>query len=530
MRLRGVRLNGKSVLRLGLAAVFGLAAFPNGAAAADCTIQFESKLQRMSGFGGSTAWAGGLADSLITRLFSPTEGCGLSLMRMRIAPNATIGSGEIAIAKKAQALGASMWAAPWSPPAKYKDNNNVNNGGSLLPASYQAWADDLANMAKNLATQGVNLKWISAQNEPNWTAEYESCRYTEAQMVTFVGENLGPALEKAGLKTRVIAPEVINFGGLKSYGDALLANANVLKYLDVLAVHQYGNGPTGSAFPYKLAGEKGKEIWETEHGMDNYAGDETMKGGIPLAQEMHQDIVNGPVSAYHVWWIIPGDGVNGTQSNGLVMRGHVNQRGYVMGNYSRFVRPGSYRITANDNPTASIYVTAYRNDSSGTLAIVAFNTSTTAITQKFVLTGVTVPSVTPWETSDAVKLTAREAVPVSGGGFSASIPGMSVITFVGKYTPSSAIGPGPSEAGDRAAEKPYRDLRLGRNALTAVMGGPGAFTVNVYDMDGARIGSFAGHGAGRFSVPLRAGPAGMYLMKVEAPGRGAFEERVFRAE
>jgi glucuronoarabinoxylan endo-1,4-beta-xylanase len=475
----------RGTTRPGWIAMFGLAVLLSRAEAGDCTIQFATKLQRMSGFGGSTAWAGSLADSLITRLFSPTEGCGLSLMRMRIAPNATIGAGEIAIAKKAQALGASMWAAPWSPPAKYKDNNNVNSGGALLPASYQAWADDLTAMAKNLSAQGVNLKWISAQNEPNWTADYESCRYSEAQMASFVGGYLGPTLEKAGLKTRVIAPEVINFGALKTYADALLNDANALKYLDVIATHQYGSGPTGSAFPYKLAGEKGKEIWETEHGMDNYAGDETMKGGIPLAQEMHQDIVNGPVSAYHVWWIIPGDGVNGTQSNGLVMRGHVNQRGYVMGNYSRFVRPGSYRITATENPTSSIYVTAYSNDSSGTLAIVAFNTSSAAVAQKFVLNGVTVPTVTPWETSDAVKLTAREAVPVSGGGFSWSIPGMSVITFVGKYTPATAIGARAA----RATEKPYRELRMGPNALTAVIGAAGESTMAIYGMDGARIGS-----------------------------------------
>ena len=70
--------------------------------------------------------------------------------------------------------------------------------------------------------------------------------------------------------------------------------------------------------------------------------------------------------------------MNGTASNGLVMRGHVIQRGYVMGNYSRFVRPGSYRVSATDNPSSGIYVTAYRNDSLGQLTIVAINENTTA--------------------------------------------------------------------------------------------------------------------------------------------------------
>lgn len=270
------------------------------ALAADCTVQFNTLQQRMSGFGGSTARKNGLTDSLITRLFSTTQGCGLSLVRMRINGDGTIGSGELAIAKKAYALGASLWAAPWSPPANYKDNNNVNNGGALLTSHYQDWADKLAALAKKMDSQGTPLKWISAQNEPNWTADYESCIYTAAQMTTFVGQYLGPTLEKAGVKTRVIAPEVINFGALKPFGDALLNDANAVKYLDVIATHQYGSGPTGTGWPYKLVADKGKELWETEHGMDNYAGDESMKGGIPLAKEMQLDIVNGPVSAYHV--------------------------------------------------------------------------------------------------------------------------------------------------------------------------------------------------------------------------------------
>src|SRR5690554_4361741 len=189
---------------------------------AECIVAFEETQQHMSGFGGSTAWAGGLDDDLIDELFSPTDGCGLTLVRMRIAPNGTTGRGEIDIAKKAQALGASIWAAPWSPPAEWKDNNSVNNGGSLLPEHYQDWADRLVSYVEDLKAQGVDLRWISAQNEPNWTAEYESCRYTPEELATFVGEYLGPSLERAGLDTRIIAPEVINWGSLKPFGDALL--------------------------------------------------------------------------------------------------------------------------------------------------------------------------------------------------------------------------------------------------------------------------------------------------------------------
>ncbi len=400
--------------------------------AGDCSIETDNLQQRMTGFGGSTAWAGGLADSLINRLFSPTDGCGLTLMRMRIAPNATTGAGEINIAKKAQALGASIWASPWSPPAQFKDNNNVNNGGSLLPEHYQDWADQLVNYVKNLKNQGVNLKWISVQNEPNWTATYESCRYTPQQIVTFIADYLGPSLEKAGLETRIIAPEVINWGSLKPYGDAILNNATALKYCDVIATHSYGDEPRSPNFPYNLIKEKGKELWQTEYGFDQFAGDESMVPGIAIAKQMHGQIVNGPVSAYHTWWIIPADGVNGTASNGLVMRGKVIQRGYVMGNYSRFVRPGSFRVSATSNPSTGVLVTAYRNDSLGQMTIVAINENANPVEQRFVLDGLSVSSFIPWETSDNVKLTARAAVN-AGTSFSYTLPARSVISFVGNY-------------------------------------------------------------------------------------------------
>lgn len=419
--------------------IYGLVFFftvtANKINAGDCTVLFADLQQRMSGFGGSTAWAGGLADSLINDLFSPTEGCGLTLLRMRIAPNGTTGAGEISIAKKAQALGASIWAAPWSPPGEWKDNKSVNNGGALLPSHYQDWADRLVLYVKNLKTQGIDLKWISAQNEPNWTAEYESCRYTPEQIATFIGDYLGPSLEKAGLKTGIIAPEVINWGSLKPYGDAILNNKNAVKYCDVIASHSYGDEPTSSkGYPYELVMEKGKELWETEYGFDQFAGDESMIPGIAMAKQIHGQIVNGPISAYHTWWIIPADGVNGTASNGLVMRGHVIQRGYVMGNYSRFVRPGSYRITANLKSSPGIYVTAYRNDSLGQLTIVAINENNTSTEQKFIFDGISVPTITPWETSDKVKLTARSPV-TAGTSFSWVLPAKSVVSFVGSYEP-----------------------------------------------------------------------------------------------
>jgi O-glycosyl hydrolase len=103
-------------------------------------------------------------DSQADAFFTVDKGIGLSLLRIRIAPNGT--SLELATAKQAIAYSVSVWAAPWSPPAEWKDNHDVNNGGHLLPEHRQDWADRLVSFAKNAAAEGVPLIGLSAQNEP----------------------------------------------------------------------------------------------------------------------------------------------------------------------------------------------------------------------------------------------------------------------------------------------------------------------------------------------------------------------------
>ncbi len=45
-----------------------------------------------------------------------TNGAGLSLFRVRIAPDGATGAGEMAMATAAQSRGARVLATPWSPP------------------------------------------------------------------------------------------------------------------------------------------------------------------------------------------------------------------------------------------------------------------------------------------------------------------------------------------------------------------------------------------------------------------------------
>lgn len=115
----------------------------------DTTINWNEVHQRIDGFGAAAAWtAPNISNTLADTFFSADKGVGLSLVRLRIAPDGT--TLETTTAQRAIARGATVWASAWSPPAAWKTNNDTKNGGSLLPSHYQDWANTLVNFVKNM--------------------------------------------------------------------------------------------------------------------------------------------------------------------------------------------------------------------------------------------------------------------------------------------------------------------------------------------------------------------------------------------
>lgn len=397
---------------------------PPGPAAIDLTVQY----QRIDGFGASSAWtATNLSDTLSDQFFSPDTGIGLSLLRVQIKPDGS--TAELATAKKAAARGAKVWGAPWSPPAEWKSNGMTTNGGSLLDEHRQDWANRLAGFATFMAGQGIPLAAISAQNEPNYTATWDTCRYSPAQMVTFVRDFLGPALAAAGQNVPVMAPETQGWDGFASFADALMADATATGMIGPLAMHYYAGMP----YDYEPAKTAGKVLWETEVSDDkvNKNLDTTMDSGLRLAAMIHDNLVTGGVSAFHYWWLMPSGGGNGalTANNALL------PRAYAMGNWSRFVRPGFVRVSATAVSQGYVYVSAFVDPAGTRVVVVAINQLSDDLSQDFTIAGGTIAQVTPWVTATGKNLIAQSPVSVADGAFTYTLPGHSVTTFVGDVSP-----------------------------------------------------------------------------------------------
>jgi len=398
---------------------------PDSASAENLPVQIDLATQHqvIAGFGASSAWtAGSLTDAEADQFFSPDKGIGLSLLRVRITPNAT--TDELATAKKAAARGVAVWAAPWSPSADLKDNNDTINGGSLIPGMEQTWADRLAGFAKGMADAGVPLAALSAQNEPGFKANWETCIYTADQLAAFIRDNLGPALVAQGLSIPILAPETQNWNSFPKYADAILADPASAGYVAILASHDYGSAPS----LYVPAQTAGKQVWETEVYDATKAVDPGIDSGLRVAQKIHDHLVNAEVSAWHYWWLKPRFDDNSALTG---LDGQLTRRGYVLGNWSRFVRPGFVRVEATPNPQFNVAVTAFADPVSGRLVIVAINRDTVDLEQVFSIPGTVVAAVTPWITSADLALAAAAPVPVSDSTFTVTLPKRSVTTLVG---------------------------------------------------------------------------------------------------
>ncbi|MGN0156007.1 MAG: glycoside hydrolase family 30 beta sandwich domain-containing protein [Lachnospiraceae bacterium] len=90
-------------------------------------------------------------------------------------------------------------ASPWSPPAFMKTNQDMNHGGKLKKEYYLLWAEYVAKYIKSYREEGIPIRYITVQNEPDAAQTWDSCLYSAKEEGEYLKEALAPALQKAGL-------------------------------------------------------------------------------------------------------------------------------------------------------------------------------------------------------------------------------------------------------------------------------------------------------------------------------------------
>jgi glucuronoarabinoxylan endo-1,4-beta-xylanase len=377
-------------------------------------INFGTTYQTIRGFGTSTAWQPVLNSTQANNLFGVGAGqVGLTILRSRIDPSSTTGGSNWATersnAQQAQSINSQVivFATPWTPPAVWKSNGSVDDG-TLNTADYDNFANYLNAFIAYEKAGGVNLYAISVQNEPDFLPSYESCGYSGAQMDAWIAQEGGK------INTKLMMPESDSYNLNES--DPTLNDSNAVGHVSIVAGHNYGVNP----FYYTNAKNKGKDVWMTEvtYTPANGAAQPSISDAIAAAELYHQSMAVAQYNAYVYWW------------TPLLLNGNSpNLDAYALGQYSKFVRPGYVMTGANYNPTSGVYVTSYKGNNN--YVIVAINSNGGSSNITFDISGATVTSVTPYQTSASNQLAQLGAVGVSNDAFTYSLPGQSITTFVG---------------------------------------------------------------------------------------------------
>jgi glucuronoarabinoxylan endo-1,4-beta-xylanase len=385
---------------------------PTNVLEAEVTILAAENNQVIQGFGCATVFAppntSELTNEEFDRLFGSGNGqAGLNFLRIRVASDDAWRAVELNHAKSAIQRGAKVFATPWSPPARMKTNNSIiGTGGKLIADSAAAYAKYLNDFAVYMASNGVPLYAVSAQNEPDWEPGYEGCAWTATEMRDFL-KNHGGLITA----TRLMAPELVNNN--QTYVNTILSDDAAAANLDIVGTHLYGGGIVEN----QLAKNKGKEVWMTEHLDTNI----TYAANLNTAVEIHDCFTKANFSAY-IWWY-------GKRFYGLIGQdGAVTKRGYIVSQFARFIKGGAIRLGSTPNSRSEVLISAYKNGTKK--VVVAINTGSADVKQKISFQGASATSVIPYLTTSSKNAEQGSAITLANNSFDYTIPSQSVVSFV----------------------------------------------------------------------------------------------------
>jgi glucosylceramidase len=282
----------------------------------------------------------------------------------------------------------TLFASPWSPPAWMKDNNNMLQGGKLLPQYRQAWANYFVKFINAYQKAGIPVWGLSVQNEPMAKQKWESCIFTAEEERDFIKQYLGPTLFKAGMKDKKLIAWDHNRDLLYQRASTILDDPEAAKYVWGIGYHWYETW-TGSDMLFhnlKSVAETypDKNLIFTEGTVEKF--DFNKINDWSLGEKYGYSLVNDFNSGTTGWtdWNVLLDETGGPNHVGNfcyapiiadTKKGEIHYTNiyYYLGHFSRFVKPGAKRIISSSNRDA-LQTTAFINPD-GKVITVVLNTT-----------------------------------------------------------------------------------------------------------------------------------------------------------
>jgi glucosylceramidase len=244
-------------------------------------------------------------------------------------------------------------SSPWSAPAWMKTNDDVR-GGELKPEYYGAYAQYLVKYVEGMKAEGIPITAITVENEPLNPKNTPSMVVFAAEEGAFIGKYLGPAFEKAGIKTEIQLYD--HNPDVPSYPLSILADPLAGKYAIGTAFHLYGGDSSALTDVHNEYPQK--NLYLTEQSVTQRPGSSTIDIAEPVSRVL--------IGATRNWsrnvllWNLAADPHFGPHTNNGGCTGCVgavtldgdkatlNVAYYAVAHFSKFVRPGSVRVGSSE--------------------------------------------------------------------------------------------------------------------------------------------------------------------------------------
>jgi glucosylceramidase len=174
------------------------------------------------------------------------------------------------------------------------------------------------------------------------------------EQATFIAKDLGPAFEKAGIRTKILLYD--HNPDVPSYPLSILGDPAASKYVDGTAFHLYG-GETSVLTQVHDAYPK-KNLYMTEQSVTAWPGEGRLGIAEPVSRVMIGATRNWSRSV--LLWNLAADPQNGPHTNNGGCTGcsgattldgdsvTKNIAYYVVQHFSQFVPPGSVRVASSE--------------------------------------------------------------------------------------------------------------------------------------------------------------------------------------
>ncbi|HKO79548.1 MAG TPA: glycoside hydrolase, partial [Chitinophagaceae bacterium] len=299
-----------------------------------------------------------------------------------------------------------------SPPVELTTNKKAfasNGVCNIDNTNYSLFAKHAVSSIQQIESNtGIHFNFLSPVNEPQWDwsdGGQEGCPYNNTEISNLV-KSFDTELNAQHSSIKILVPEAGHLKYFLSNSDKLNKDNQVNTFFDpgssqyignlssvypAAASHSYfSTSPAKDAIDLRkkvndvVSTKSGLQLWQSEYcilgdnagEIDGNNRDLGMSSAMYIAKVVQQDLVWLNASAWQ-WWLAVSpydykDGLVYVDKNKTNGNYYESKMLWVLGNYSRFIRPGMIRVEASVNDN-DLLVSGFKDAANGKLVLVIAN-------------------------------------------------------------------------------------------------------------------------------------------------------------